>query len=1793
VPDLQKGRCIMKLPRLKCSISVITLCCALASVPAAADETFDKLINAKKYSDAIQYAETSIPSSARDTKIWYQLGNANEHAGAIEKALACYLFASRLDAKNYDAALGIARVYNSLNQPANAVTSAKKALDLQFTADASWEYARACIALNRSADAKTALMKVVESDPANLLAIRELGVIYFNEKTWDKAIEMLKKAYAQKADAGIALKLGTACLETGNLDDALTYLKASEASPETNLKIGRIYAKQQKFGDAVTYINKGVASPEATAMDYYQLANATEQSGGTTDEIIKAYLNAIEKFGASKQEEAIQSRIKAGNRLLIKKDYPGALVQLTALAAIDSTGKKIPNINTQLAYAYEGMGNTPKAIASWERETRLNPTSTEAYSHLGDLYAKEGSVEKTRMVYEKLAVLNPNDIKIQLMLGDHYLRTKKFPEALKFFQKSYTSNRSAEAAQGMAQAAFALNQTEMARDAAESALQLDASLTEPRVILASINQKENDFKSALVQLTILSQKNPKDVELWQRIAVCCEKLNNTAKLADADQHIIALDSGNTASRTRLAQYALANNDPATAYRLYQEVIQLKPGDPALLKSLYQTALKLNKPDEAIAYLKQYVTLKPADAEAQKTLANLLFDKKAIDEALSAYRATVKADSAIKGVYKNYSTIILSKTGIPAAEITSVLAGAVATGEADAVIYAALGSDYQKRAQYPKAIECYQKALQLDAKNIGLFSSLAFCQTKTGDIQNAVISYEQATTLNPAAVQEYKDLADLYMQQNKQSQAIAAYRKYLEKTPTDTKVALTVAEYAYTQKTYDDAVKYYGMSGDIKNADVLSRYAQACFLTQKKAQALELSRSATTLAPTNAELFKQLFDIASHDSTALDEARTALTKYTQLKPTDAAAQKTLADLQYAQKDYPAARNSYRLAIKADPTIRGIYKNYVAVVSMNGTQEEIVQALSAAIAANEADAGMYASLAALYQKQANYPKAIELYQKSLQLDGKNVDVIIALAQCQIKSGKIEQASILYEQAVIMKTDASAEYRTLGDLYKQQNKMDQAIGAYKKCIEKNRTDNALIMLVADYAFKNKNYDEAITYLNMMTGDDTKKVPYLQLYGQAAFQGQKYTKAAELYKQLAVALPQDADVFKTQFIIAQNLKVTGDAIVALKQYVALKPADAPEQMQLGDMLYDTKDTAGALTAYAAAVKANPSIRGLYKRYGALVQVKGTQEQIVSVLTAAIATDEADAGMYCTLAGIYQKQNACAKSIPLYQKALTLDPKNNGALASLAECQAKTGDVSNAVITYEQVIAFNPSSQNEYKALGDLYMKQNKQPSAIAMYRKYLEKVPGDADIAYTVGLAAYKDKNYADAVKFLSVAQTAKANDPEFLYMLGEASYNNAAATTKDYKPAIALLERIRNNPQAVSHQTSVLKMLANAYDMNNDTGKAVTLYTAYTKIPGVKDEEASFRKALLTSTSNPAAGAKMYEENTVAFPNDYRNFLRAGLYLAQQPVGFEKAIPMLKKSIALRDSTPAVWLQLGIVYGKMGNNKEEVEAYRQFIQRDPTNIEACIKMSSNLMKKGNAQDALLFIETANTLKPNDPAIMAMLAEAYTKTGRIDQAIGLYEKTEQLQPEDLTVKENLFALYELKNDSAKVLSEVKKILEKKRDAKYLIKYAQALYANGVYAEAENAIKEVRAADPENINALMLLGKIQSVQGKWDDALETFKGVSYINPNHAPSMYERAEIHFLQAKYQWAKTFYERALKADPKYAQAEVGLAKVARVEKDKAEYAKHIENAKKLDPNSKELLNEIEEGKKMLKQ
>ncbi len=1727
----------MSRSRLHMRHAVFTLLLFATLCPVFSDDAFDKLIEQKNYSEALSYADKKIPNSARDAATWVKIGKANLELGLTEKALACYLVATRMDSKNYEAYVGTAKVYNSMNQPANAAPSAKKALDINFTADAAWEFARACIALGKSAEAKKALEKVVEVDPSNIAAVKELGLIYYGEKSMTKALDLLKTAYAKQPDGDLALKIGLA----SQPDSAIIYLKlAKEKKPtsiEASYELAKIYYTLQKFGEAADEFEAASANSKFSAQEYYMWAVSLTKSNASPDKLTKVYQYFLDKAGTSKSKEVLEAHRVVGAQLLEKKDYEGALAHFAAIHSEDSTGRIVADINLSLSVCYEGLNESKKAMYYLEKELAVNPGDVEAYAKLGDLYTKSGQTEKARVVYEKMLALNPNNPKIQMALADYNYKVKHFPDALKYYQKSYTLERSALAAQGMALAAHALHEQDMARDAAESALHIDATLWEPRVLLSGIYLKDKNYKDARDQFEFMVRKQPNNKEYWLSLASCYEHLNEPQRLAEIDRKILSLDSRNTSSRLRLARFALSEGDAKGALEQFKELSLLSPKDADVFKSLYDISVKLGNTSDAAIYLKTYVSLKPGDAAAQKALGDLLYEKKDMAGALSAYRSVVKTDPAVKGVYKRYAELLGPSPQDPT-ELMAALSGAISTQEADAQTYAQLGAIYQKQGECTKAIEVLQKSAQLDPRNTSVLSMLARCEAKVGNTKEAIVSYEQAIAMNDKAVDELRALGDLYEQQNKAPEAVGVYKRYLEKKPGDRRIAKLIADYAYSQKSYEDAVKYYAVvvGPAAKDAELLFRYGQSAYFTKDNKKAREILSQLALLTPKNPEVYRLLFDITSKDSTARSEAITYLEKFTALKPGDAEAQKNLGDLLYESKNLAGALVAYRAALTADPALKGFYKRYVEVVGAKGTPEELVKALTGAINAGEADAAMYASLGNVYQRQAMYQKAIDMYQKALAIDPKNMAVLSSVALCQAKSGNTDEAVVSYEQAVALNDKAVDEYRALGDLYMQQKKTSQAVNVYKKYLAKKPSDRRAAKLVADYEYGQKNFEEAIKYFAMIAGPESNDADLLFRYGQSCYSVKDYKKAKEVFEILAKLTPKNPAVYHTLYDIASKENAVGaEAASSLQKYAALKPDDAEAQKALGDMLYDAKNYAGALTAYRAALTADPSIKGFYKRYVELVGSKGTAEELVKALTGAVAAGEADAAMYGSLGGVYQRQGAYQKAIDAYQKALQMDPKNMTLLSALALCQAKSGKVDDAVISYEQTVAMNDKAVDEYKALGELYARQKKTSQSIAMFKKYLEKKPGDFAIAKAVGDYDFAQKDYDEAIKYYGMVSGSESRNAEFLLRYGQACH-----LAKNYKKA-----------------TEVLNRLALLTPLNADVYK--TLYTVAMESSAPKAEIATYLKKYVSVRPADADAQKnlgdlLFEEkNLDAALVAYHAALKAnpdikGLYKNYVEILSTKGtakemVAAMKGAIAAGEADAQMYEALGDIDQKAGACVKAVEYFQKSLSLDPKNVKILSALGQCQAKSGDINGAVVSYEQSVAMNPDAVEDYKTLGDLYLKQRKTSQAMSMYRKYLEKRPSNTKVALQVADyLNEQKSyeDAEKYYAMVGG--PEAKTSEFLFKYASACYNAHNVKKASEVLLQLAKLTPTNAEVFRMLYDIASKEGgDKKDAPAYLKRYLGLKPADASAQKSLGDMLYDEKNTAGALAAYETALKADP----------------------------------------------------
>lgn len=157
-------------------------------------------------------------------------------------------------------------------------------------------------------------------------------------------------------------------------------------------------------------------------------------------------------------------------------------------------------------------------------------------------------------------------------------------------------------------------------------------------------------------------------------------------------------------------------------------------------------------------------------------------------------------------------------------------------------------------------------------------------------------------------------------------------------------------------------------------------------------------------------------------------------------------------------------------------------------------------------------------------------------------------------------------------------------------------------------------------------------------------------------------------------------------------------------------------------------------------------------------------------------------------------------------------------------------------------------------------------------------------------------------------------------------------------------------------------------------------------------------------------------------------------------------QKAIQALDRALPVQNNDPAFWAQLGKLYASL------------VFKTDSEPKPADIKRLNAIFKKAadNAND--------------DPSVLKDVADYYAATQQIKEAIPLYLRILELQPDDINAREKLATGFVLTNHRAKAIETLEQIIQE-HPAKYQTYelLAQVLDDEGRALERNNQIEEAK----------------------------------------------------------------------------------------------------------------------------
>ncbi len=612
-----------------------------------------------------------------------------------------------------------------------------------------------------------------------------------------------------------------------------------------------------------------------------------------------------------------------------------------------------------------------------------------------------------------------------------------------------------------------------------------------------------------------------------------------------------------------------------------------------------------------------------------------------------------------------------------------------------------------------------------------------------------------------------------------------------------------------------------------------------------------------------------------------------------------------------------------------------------------------------------------------------------------------------------------------------------------------------------------------------------------------------------------------------------------------------------------------------MGDLYYELGAEDSALVWYRKALSLNPSLTGFEHRYGEVIVGRGSSTEILEALKRAVKSNRATADNYYQLGRIYLLRKDYKEAQPLLKKAVIKATEHVEAQTALARAYYHLGKDKLGIAHATKAIEADPKTILAYKVIGDFYARQEKNEQSLNAYRRFLDNGGKMSYVAQKVGTHLYENKEYEDAARYLAMTTGERGKDFKHQLRLAESEFYSG-----QYEKVIPRFKSLIARGPKREIRKDIMKKLAQSYTEIDEPKKAIYWVERYSKLSKEKDPEVAYLRGLHNEQLNPKKAIRTYRSNIIEFPEDYRNYLRLGMMLANDKSSAAESLKMMNKAKALAGDRPEALLEIARVYGKLGQTGKELTAYRRYVESDPENVEANLRIGTILAERNRLTEGIGYIETAHEIAPENVRVMLALADAYRRRGDNGKSIDLLEQAKELRPYEARIRRRLYEAYRRTGKSGKEMEELRALLKIEPDPALQLRYARMAFDTKEYAEAQNAVEDLLAVNPENIEAVMLWGKILRVQKKYDQAIEAFKEVDYIQSGYAPALYEQAETYLLMSKPHWAEKFYERALRADPNYARAYLGYAKVARMRKNKEKYRLNIMRAYRIDPEDSEV-------------
>ncbi len=645
------------------------------------------------------------------------------------------------------------------------------------------------------------------------------------------------------------------------------------------------------------------------------------------------------------------------------------------------------------------QGRFDEAKKLIEEQLHLNPSSVEAYNLEGIIYTDEKDYVRAIDAFQKALKLAPNSTKTHNTLGNLYVTQQKLDLAEEEFKKVLDiapANRDAN---------YNLGLLLLAKGEPVAAIQhfqrVHPATIETRFNLVRAYFQTGKTAEALQTSRDLSATHKQDVQLHFTLGV----LLATAKQYKAAQ--LELEQANALQPEtfeilhNLGQAYLRGRDYTKAELALNRALKLKPESAETLYLLAQVYSEQARPVDALDLLVRAHRLAPQNTDVIFLMARVSMTQNYFEDAIPLLESGLKIAPRRADLHAalGESYFMAGKTEKAIEEFQKLI-----ELDPSARSYAFMGLSYRHLGRFDEALKYFEEGLKQDPHNTSCLFNVGYIAERQGNYARAEELFQQALRSNPDFPEALLELANLRSKDKKFAEAAELLRRFVKvsRNPADGYYKLAMAERSLHQ-------------------------------TAAAQRDLNVFQTLSKNAATGPYPYQHLFDYLDNRSTLSSKERTEL---------------DVTELTEQIRKHPGqTQDLYLLA-----------ETYLKLGKPDTARETVAQLdqLSADDFRTQTGTGV------LFARYHLYDDAIQHFQAALRIDPDSDDVKFDLADAYFRKGRYAEA-LTAAQKVSPTGQDDAYLALLGDIDAHVGETASAMDVFRNAISRNPDNDQYYLSLA----------------------------------------------------------------------------------------------------------------------------------------------------------------------------------------------------------------------------------------------------------------------------------------------------------------------------------------------------------------------------------------------------------------------------------------------------------------------------------------------------------------------------------------------------------------------------------------------------------------------------------------------------------------------------------------------------------------------------------------------------------